>query len=163
MSSVHKLPIQSRGWLSSFGQLLLTRFSLWTIWGRKTWSWSIGVVCAKRMRSLLIICFFIVSVHNSYGTPFSLILAWRGLSSWGCESFAVLVVRGSLLKCRGWENGPVLYHVVSMVQTKWEIFRGFQKKLGGSFTFFSHYPLHLGGSLAYPSCDYFFWFSSSLL
>ena len=66
-----------RWWLSSFGRLLLARFSLWIIWGRKIWSWSIGVVCAKRMRSLLITCFFIVSVHNCYGMPSSLVLAWR--------------------------------------------------------------------------------------
>jgi hypothetical protein len=48
-----------------------------------------------------------------------------GYASWGCESFAVLVVEGLLSKCRGLENGPALYHVVSMVRTEWEIFRGF--------------------------------------
>jgi hypothetical protein len=36
--------------------------------------------------------------------------------------FVVLVVGGSLPKCRGLQNGSALYHVVSMVQTKWEIF-----------------------------------------
>jgi hypothetical protein len=36
--------------------------------------------------------------------------------------FAVLVVGGSLPKCRGLENGSALYHVVSMVQTKLGIF-----------------------------------------
>ena len=79
-----------------------------------------------------------------------------GYALWGGESFAVLVVGGSLLKCCGLENGPALYHVVSMFRTECEIFRGFRKKLGGSFTFLSHYPFHLGGSLACPSCDFLF-------
>jgi hypothetical protein len=33
----------------------------------------------KKMRNPLIICFFIMSVPNSYGTHFSVVLAWRGL------------------------------------------------------------------------------------
>ena len=86
------------GWLSSSSRLLLARFSLWTIWGRKIWSWSIDAVCAKRMRSLLSICFFIVSVHNSYGTLFSCVLAWRGLCLVGFWTFCNAGGRGVTLE-----------------------------------------------------------------
>jgi hypothetical protein len=43
----------------------------------------LGVGCAKGTRNPLIICFFIISVPNSYGMPFSVVLAWRGLCLMG--------------------------------------------------------------------------------
>jgi hypothetical protein len=71
--------------------------------------------------------------------------------AWLLMKYLGLPLRAS---CGGLENGPTLHHVVSMVRTEWEIFRGFRKKLRGSFTFLSRYSLHLGGSLACPFCDY---------